>query len=720
MKFLLIIALAVWSGTFTANGEILTNLTDVRKLPASEVAQHRPVKVVGVVTWSYPSRLPGGFMIDQNGAGIFVMADQDLPDGREAPNKEFISSLTPGDQVEIEAVTRAGGFAPQLWAASVRVIGKAPVPLGKEIGLGHLLTGTYDAQRVALKGVITGCRTSSQDHETWVMVLAGASGKTRAIVPAIPGMKPEDMEDAGVLIRGVVFTRCNSRQEFVGLSVETNRVEDIEIFRPGGRDPFEVQMLEVGRLKAYVPSGYSQHRRRIMGVVTLSKPGLLYLQGPAGGSRVSTREPGISHALGEMVEAAGFVESYQGTSELARALTRKTENGKSLQPIPLSIADDQDPGEVDGMLVQMRGMVLESHQSPQGIETLLSDKGKSFHALLANPPAGSNELIPGSQVSLTGVAEVAYELGPYLPDRNEVSGVRLLLRTPADVVIQRVPPWWNPRRLLVALGVSVAAASLLGGAALLLMRRVRAQSHQLAAEALAHRQVTAAHGAMMEERARLAGEMHDGLQPMLSGLSFYLEAADSKLKDGLKDDADDALERSRSLLSRIREEFRQCIWCLYELGRQTGDLDNELRRLARIQRQWSHAEVNTEITGEPFPLPASISRGLLLACQEAVENASRHGKAARIDIHCTFAGHGLEISIKDNGCGFDVATAAVAPGTHYGLSGMKQRIERLGGLLDVVSTRDSGTRLTMSLSRECITRVETNPLVLSPAPRNPS
>jgi hypothetical protein len=161
---------------------------------------------------------------------------------------------------------------------------------------------------------------------------------------------------------------------------------------------------------------------------------------------------------------------------------------------------------------------------------------------------------------------------------------------------------------------------------------VRARSDQLATEALAHRQVTAAHSAMMEERSRLA---------------------------------------------RTREEFRQCIWCLYELGRQTGDLDNELRRLARIQRQWSHAKVNTEITGEPFPLPASISRGLLLAYQEAVENASRHGKAERIEIHCDFADRGLEISVVDDGCGFDVATDA--PGGHYGLSGMRPRVERRGG-----------------------------------------
>lgn len=709
----------VGSAMFVSQAEELTSLAEIRRLPASEIAKNLPVKVDGVVTWCAPGRLPGGFMIDQKGSGIFVVGDRDLPDGRKAPGEESIRKLTPGDKVKIEAVTRFGGFAPELWLADVRVVGKAPVPNGKEVGLGNLLTGTYDAQRVALKGVITGCRPSGYGDGTWVMVLAGASGKARAIIPAMPGMTPEDIEDAGVLIRGVVFTRCNSRKEFVGLSIETTRTEDIQIYRAGGTDPFGVQMLEVGRLRAFLPGGHSQHRRRIRGVVTLTKPGVLYLQGPSGGSRVSTRSPEISHAVGDLVEAAGFVEPYLGTSELASALTQKREGTQMPQPVALSMAGDQDPGGMDGVLVRMRGVVLESHLSPQGIETLLTDEGKSFRAILAHPLAGAKELIPGAEVLLTGVAEITYELGPYFPDQNVVSGVRLLLRTPADVVVHRVPPWWNARRLLIALGLSVTIATLLAGAAILLMRRVRAQANQLAAEALVHRQVTAAHDAMMEERSRLAGEMHDGLQPMLSGLSFYLEAADSKLKGGLHDSAEETLERSRTLLSRIRDEFRQCIWCLYELGRQTGDLDNELRRLARVQRQWSHAEVNTEIHGEPFFLPASISREVLLICQEAVENASRHGKASRIDIACRFLQTGLEISVIDDGCGFDVGAVPHRTGPHFGMAGMRHRIERLGGWLDVVSKPGEGTRLNIQLSRDCIWKAEANPLASSePIPKS--
>jgi signal transduction histidine kinase len=109
----------------------------------------------------------------------------------------------------------------------------------------------------------------------------------------------------------------------------------------------------------------------------------------------------------------------------------------------------------------------------------------------------------------------------------------------------------------------------------------------------------------------------------------------------------------------------------------------------------------------------------LLACQEAVENASRHGKAEKIDIHCGFSAHGLEIEVKDDGCGFDVLAAAHVPGNHIGLASMRQRIERLGGVLNVTSAPALGTRLKMSLSRERIARVEANPLLMSsPPPEN--
>lgn len=441
-----------------AAGKVIERVDEVRRLSNDEALKYLPVKMVGTITWCGVSRLSGGFIIDQGGSGIFVVTNHDLPDGRKHPPEEEMRKLVPGDVVEVEGVT-TDGYAPALWVATLRVIGKQPVPKAREVGFGDLLTDNYDAQRVALRGVITGCQPSEYNDGTWTMVVAGAIGKARAVVPAMPGLRPEDMEDAGVEISGVILTRCNSRREFVGVSIETNRVEDVRILSQGSKDPFAVQLLEVGRLRTLVPGGYPQHRRRIIGVVTFSKPGLLYLQGPTGGSRVTTRDEEPRPAVGEVVEAAGFLESYEGRSELAGALTRKQADGVLPEPLSLPLSDKVDPGELDGMLVVMRGLVLESHTAPGGTEILVSDGGKSFKALLPQAGKGGEALAAGSEISLTGVAEMTYRLGPYFPDRNSVSGIRLLLRTPEDIVIHHVPPWWNARRLLFALGLALAAAT---------------------------------------------------------------------------------------------------------------------------------------------------------------------------------------------------------------------------------------------------------------------
>jgi signal transduction histidine kinase len=116
-----------------------------------------------------------------------------------------------------------------------------------------------------------------------------------------------------------------------------------------------------------------------------------------------------------------------------------------------------------------------------------------------------------------------------------------------------------------------------------------------------------------------------------------------------------------------------------------------------VQQQCPDTELSVEISGTPVPLSASFTRGLVLACREAVENATRHGRARHVAIDCRFNESEVRMDIADDGCGFDVEGARNAPGGHFGLSGMRQRIERLGGNMDVSSTPGTGTRISIRL-----------------------
>lgn len=701
----------------TNTTETITELSEVRKMSNVGASVAQPVRVVGIVTWVNAQRVPSGFIMQDESAGIFVRVTNNPVAEKMAKVKQIHKNLKAGDKIEIEGVTGTGNYAPVVHAHMIRSLGRGVVPPALDLGLGNLLSGAYDAQRVGVKGVVTEC-TPTVDGKTWLMVLSGTSGKARAVVPALPGMSPKIMEDSGILVNGVVFTRCNHRMEIIGISIETNDVADVIINQPGGKDPFTAAMLDVGRLRAYEPKGFSQHRRRIKGVVTLAQPGLLYLQGVTGGNRVTLRNPAVTFGVGDVVEATGFVESFFGVSELTGAEARKL--GETQAPMAVDITkvswseigqpspitgggNHREAPDIDrysGMLVQVRGTLLETQRVGEGLEMLVSAAGKPIRGKLRTHDDSLVIPLPGAELSLTGVAEMTYDLSPYWANRSAVSDVRLQLRGPADIRIHHEPPWWTTRRLLVALGVTLAVAMCLGAAAAFLVRRVRAQAQRLAAEEIDRRQLSAANNAMHEERARLAGEMHDGLQPMLSGLAFYLEAADAKLSSSGTTEVGDILGRARALLSQVREEFRQCIWCLYELGRSSGDLEVELRRLVRVQQPWQNLDLQVEITGAAVPLSASITRGLVLACREAVENATRHGQASHVKIACCFAGAEVQMEISDNGKGFDVQSVRNPTSGHFGLSGMRQRIERLDGTLDVSSTPGVGTRIAIRLPHQ--------------------
>ena len=96
-------------------------------------------------------------------------------------------------------------------------------------------------------------------------------------------------------------------------------------------------------------------------------------------------------------------------------------------------------------------------------------------------------------------------------------------------------------------------------------------------------------------------------------------------------------------------------------------------------------------SGEPVALGGEAARSLLLVIREAVLNALRHAGPTRVAIRLAFTGRGVEVEVEDDGCGFDAVLVAAAGGQHYGLIGMRERVEKLGGKFEVGSAADKGT-----------------------------
>ena len=103
--------------------------------------------------------------------------------------------------------------------------------------------------------------------------------------------------------------------------------------------------------------------------------------------------------------------------------------------------------------------------------------------------------------------------------------------------------------------------------------------------------------------------------------------------------------------------------------------------------------IAVEVEGDPFPLPDFISGNLLLLAQEAMTNSLKHSGAKRITAKLRFGTEDVSIAIEDDGSGFDPSLAPGQKDGHFGLQGMRERVKRLGGTIQIDSRIGSGTRV---------------------------
>jgi signal transduction histidine kinase len=197
--------------------------------------------------------------------------------------------------------------------------------------------------------------------------------------------------------------------------------------------------------------------------------------------------------------------------------------------------------------------------------------------------------------------------------------------------------------------------------------------------------------AAMEERQRLARELHDSVSQALYGIGLGAQTARALLdRDPSK--VAEPLNYVLQLAEAGLAEMRALIFELRPESLATEGLVAALEKQAAATRARYGIAVSAELPEEPeLPLPAK--EALYRIAQEAMHNTVKHAKAARIDLTLEIADTVL-LRVGDDGIGFD--TDGSFPG-HLGLQSMRERIERLGGTLFIESARGNGTTITAVL-----------------------
>jgi signal transduction histidine kinase len=196
---------------------------------------------------------------------------------------------------------------------------------------------------------------------------------------------------------------------------------------------------------------------------------------------------------------------------------------------------------------------------------------------------------------------------------------------------------------------------------------------------------------VVEERQRLAGEIHDTLAQGLTGIIAQLEAAEHNRHH--PDTWPRHVAQARSLARANLTEARRSVRALRPEQLEEASLPGAIGTLARTWSEGSMTDAALQTTGTLVRADPDTEAAVFRVAQEALSNVTKHARAARVQITLTYLGDTLLLDVADDGTGFD--TTAGTDG--YGLVGMRQRLSRVGGTLTVESSPGAGTIINASV-----------------------
>jgi signal transduction histidine kinase len=198
------------------------------------------------------------------------------------------------------------------------------------------------------------------------------------------------------------------------------------------------------------------------------------------------------------------------------------------------------------------------------------------------------------------------------------------------------------------------------------------------------------------ERNRVAREMHDTLIQGCAGVSALLEAA-SCVDASSPQMSRDLLDRARTHVRETMDEARRAVWDLRHTVPASGIAAALAEAVGRTQKE-TDIPVRYEPSGSPFPVPEHIQAELLSIAREALRNAVRHAHARSLCLRLHFGRRGLQMDITDDGCGFAAGQHTSTAFDHYGITGMRERVEALGGNFLVESVPGAGSRIAVTVA----------------------
>ena len=583
---------------------------------------------------------------------------------------------------------------------------RIPPPVA-EVSIAEIKSGKYDNLPVKVQGTIKEVFRDDIDPLWYYMILTDGDKSIYmtlhsdcADLDAV-----QRITGAFVAVTGLCAPWDYGFRVTLGRFINLLDFNGIEIIRPAPPDPFDVP--EVVTIRFPNPEDIPPlERRRLSGKVIAVWHGNRMLIKSENGDVHTVELSGSSvPEYGATIEAVGLVRTDLYRMNLSDAIWRYAD----LAAIKEDAAEDvrgflRDENGSERIIPTLHGRTFRLHGTVQdrpssdtqyALVTLKCDTETIPIDVSANRSV-LDDISIDSVIEVTGTCIVECDNWHSYSAFPHVTGITLVIRTPSDIRILKRPPWWTPRRLAVVIG---------GLLALLLGVVVR----NMAQRRNAARMAKFATDLKVEERTRLAVELHDSLAQNLTGVSLEIDTAGKLVEIDPKAMREHLGQATRTLKS-CRDELRNCIWDLRNRALEEASMDEAIRQTLAPHVVGVEVAIRFNVPRER--ISDNTTHAILRSIRELTINAVRHGKATKIWIAGSIYGDNLLFSVRDNGTGFDPATAPGFAEGHYGLVGITERVESLEGEFNIESSRGNGTKAIVKIKLK-------EPQSSGPRPRSP-